>query len=166
MSERKVLPQYWDDEVKVFHPLFEKVLNKTIVDMGLDRELEVIHHWSTKGFSGIIDFAICNKRSKKVLLPIEVKKSVVDLKALGRRQARGYLEALGKFQGSDYYLATNLEHIELFRDSPDRVLTMAQLLNLSKSYVGELRTSNFESFTQKVQDSLEQVLEVVRANDG
>ena len=108
MSEKRYLPQYWDDEVRVFHPLFEEVLNQTLTNMGLDEELEVIHHWSTKGFSGIIDFAICNKKSKKVLLPIEVKKTVVDLKALGRRQARGYLGALGMFRGSDYYLATNL----------------------------------------------------------
>lgn len=166
MSEKRYLPQYWDDEVRVFHPLFEEVLNQTLTKMGLDEELEVIHHWSTKGFSGIIDFAICNKKSKKVLLPIEVKKTVVDLKALGRRQARGYLGALGMFRGSDYYLATNLEHIELFRDSPNRVLTMAQLLNLSESYVGDLKTSDFEGFIETLQNSLKQVLEVVRGNDG
>jgi hypothetical protein len=166
VSEKRYLPQYWDDEVRVFHPLFQEVLNQTLSNMGLEEELEVVHHWSTKGFSGIIDFAVCNKKSKKVLLPIEVKKTVVDLKALGRRQARGYLDALGRFRGSDYYLATNLEHIELFRDSPNRVLTIAQLLNLSKSYVGDLKTSNFEAFIQNLQNSLMQVLEVVRGNDG
>lgn len=166
MHEKRLLPQYWDDEVKVFHPLFNDVLKHTLTKMGLDGELEVIHHWSTKGFSGIIDFAICNKKSKKVLLPIEVKKTVVDLKAVGRRQARGYLDALGMFRGSDYYLATNLEHIELFRDTSDRVLTMAQLLNLSKSYVGNLRTSEFDVFIENLQNSLTQVLGVVRGNDG
>ena len=166
MSENKYLPQYWDDEVKVFHPLLEKVLNDTLTTMGLDEELEVIHHWSTKGFSGIIDFAICNKKSKKVLLPIEVKKTVIDLKALGRKQARGYLGALGMYRGSDYYLATNLEHVELFRDTPNRVLTMAQLLNLSESYVGDLTTSDYEVFIDKLQNSVKQVLEVVRGNDG
>jgi len=166
MNEDRYLPQYWDDEVRVFHPFFEEALNQTLSDMGLDNELEVIHHWSTKGFSGIIDFAICNKKSKKVLLPIEVKKTVVDLKALGRRQARGYLGALGMFRGSDYYLATNLEHIELFRDTPNRVLTMAQLLNLSESYVGDLKTSDLEIFIESLQKSLKQALEVVRGNDG
>lgn len=166
MTKKRYLPQYWDDEVRVFHPLFEEVLNHTLTNMGLDEELEVIHHWSTKGFSGIIDFAICNKKSKKVLLPIEVKKTVVDLKALGRRQARGYLGSLGMFRGSDYYLATNLEHIELFKDTPNRVLTMAQLLNLSESYVGDLKTSDFEGFIVALQNSLKQVLEVVRGNDG
>lgn len=166
MNEKRYLPQYWDDEVRVFHPLFEEVLNQTLTNMGLDGELEVIHHWSTKGFAGIIDFAICNKKSKKVLLPIEVKKTVVDLKSLGRRQARGYLGALGMFRGSDYYLATNLEHIELFKDTPDRVLTMAQLLNLSESYVGDLKSSEFDNFVETLQNSLKQVLEVVRGNDG
>ncbi len=166
MGEKRYLPQYWEDEVRVFHPLFEEVLNQTLTNMGLDEELEVIHHWSTKGFSGIIDFAICNKKSKKVLLPIEVKKTVVDLKAVGRRQARGYLGELGMFRGSDYYLATNLEHIELFRDTPNRVLTMAQLLNLSESYVGDLKNSDFEGFIENLQNSLKQVLEVVRGNDG
>jgi hypothetical protein len=166
MSKKGSLPQYWDDEVRVFHPLFEEVLNQTLTIMGLDEELEVVHHWSTKGFSGIIDFAICNKKSKKVLLPIEVKKTVLDLKSLGRRQARGYLDALGIFRGSDYYLATNLEHIELFRDTPSRVLTMAQLLNLSESYVGDLKTSDYEKFIENLQNSLRQVLEVIRGNDG
>jgi hypothetical protein len=166
MSKKKYLPQYWDDEVRVFHPLFEDALNQTLSNMGLDDELEVIHHWSTKGFSGIIDFAICNKKSKKVLLPIEVKKTVVDLKAIGRKQARGYLESLGLFRGSDYYLATNLEYVELFRDTPNRVLTMAQLLNLSGSFVGDLKTSDYEGFIETLQNSLEQVLEAVRGNDG
>jgi|GEM_PF-2152706 len=166
MTKKGYLPQYWDDEVRVFHPLFEEVLNHTLTDMGLDEELEVIHHWSTKGFIGIIDFAICNKKSKKVLLPIEVKKTVVDLKAIGRRQARGYLGSLGMFRGSDYYLATNLEHVELFRDTPNRVLTMAQLLNLSHSHVGDLKTSDFEAFIVALQNSLKQVLDVVRGNDG
>ena len=166
MIRKIYLPQYWDDEVKVFHPLFEEVLNQTLSDMGLAEELEVIHHWSTKGFSGIIDFAICNKKSKKVLLPIEVKKTVVDLKSIGRKQARGYLAELGKFRGSDYYLATNLEHVELFRDTPNRVLTIAQLLNLSKSYVGDLKIADSADFILNLQDSLKQVLQVVRANDG
>ena len=166
MSEKKNLPQYWDDEVRVFHPLFEDALNHTLSNMGLEDELEVIHHWTTKGFSGIIDFAICNKKSKKVLLPIEVKKTVIDLKAIGRKQARGYLETLGIFRGSDYYLATNLEHVELFKDTPNRVLTMAQLLNMPGSYVGDLKTSDYEAFIETLQNSLEQVLEAVRGNDG
>ncbi len=166
MAKKRVLPKYDDDEVKVFHPLFEEALNRTLATMKLTDELEVIHHWSVKGFPGIIDFTICNKKSKKVLLPIEVKKTVGDLRALGRRQARSYLESLGMFRGSDYYLATNLEHVELFRDTPNRVLTMAQLLNLSGSYVGNLKTSDFEEFIETLQGSLIQVLEVVRGNDG
>ncbi len=166
MRKERYLPQYWDDEVRVFHPFFEEVLNSTLSKMGLHEELEIVHHWTVKGFSGIIDFAICNKKSKKVLLPIEVKKTVVDLKALGRRQARGYLEALGIYRGSDYYLATNLEHIELFRDTPNRVLTMAQLLNLSESYVGDLKSSDFDNFRKSLEKSLRQVLELVRGNDG
>ena len=166
MSDKRYLPQYWDDEVRVFHPLFEEVLNETLVKMGLVDELEVIHHWTTRGFSGIIDFVICNKKSKKVLLPIEVKKTVVDLKAQGRRQARGYLADLGLYRGSDYYLATNLEHVELFRDAPNRVLTIAQLLNLSGSYVGDLKTSDFDEFRETLQNSLVEVLEVVKGNDG
>ena len=166
MGNQRKLPQYRDDEVRVFHPLFAEVLNRTLLEMGLQDELEVVHHWTTKGFSGIIDFAICNKKSKKVLLPIEVKKSVLDLKALGRRQARGYLTALGMYRGSDYYVATNLEYVELFRDSETRVLTMAQLLKLDRSYIGELRDSDFDDFNEKLQSSLRQVLEVVRGNDG
>lgn len=165
MSESK-LPKYSDDEVRVFHPIFEMVLQKAISQMGLNDELEVVHHWSTRGFSGIIDFAICNKKSKKVLLPIEVKKTVLDLKALGRRQARGYSENLGMFRGSDYYLATNLEHVELFRSTPNRVLTIAQLLDLADSYVGDLKTAQYEEFLLSLQKSITQVLEVVRSNDG
>ena len=162
----KTLPQYWDDEVREFHPFFENVMNEAIRELGLNEELEVVHHWTTKGFSGIIDFAICNKKSRKVLLPIEVKKSVNDLRAMGRRQCRGYLDALGAYRGSDYYLATNLEHVELFKDSPNRTLTLAQMLSLKNAHVGELKTSDFSDFAQGLRLALIEVLQVVRANDG
>jgi N-6 DNA Methylase len=166
VSSNKTLPQYRDDEVKVFHPLFADVLAKALDEMNLSDELEIVHHWTTKGFSGIIDFAVCNRKSKKVLLPIEVKKTVVDLKALGRRQARGYLSSLGIHRGSDFYVATNLEHVELFKDSATRVLTMAQLLKLDKSYVGNLRETGFDIFSERLKESLKQILGVVRGNDG
>jgi predicted RNA methylase len=162
----KALPQYWDDEVRGFHPYFEKYLNEVLTEMGLDKDLELIHHWTTKGFSGIIDFAICNRASKKVFLAIEVKKTPLDLKAIGRKQARGYLEDLGSFRGSDYYLATNLEFVELFRDTPERKLTIAQLLNLPTTYVGNLKKDKFEDFTENLKLSLKAVLSTVKANDG
>lgn len=160
------LPQYSDDEVRVFHPFFELAINEVISELELGDELEVIHHWTTRGFSGIIDFAICNKASMKVLLPIEVKKTPEDLISIGRKQSRGYLESLGIFRGSDYYLATNLESVELFRESSDRVLTVAQLLNLSLSNVGNLQLDSKEVFFSKLKASLRQVLETVKANDG
>ena len=160
------LPQYPDDEVKIFHPFFGECLKNVLLSVGLEDELEVVHHWTAKGFPGIIDFAICNKTSKKVLLPIEIKKTKEDLKSMGRQQARGYSESLGLFRGSDFYLATNLEHVELFKTAPDRVLTQAQLLRLSNSYVGNLANSPYSEFSQNLEIALVEVMNVVRANDG
>ena len=162
----QVLPQYPDDEVRIFHPFFEKCIKSVIHNLGLNEELEVVHHWTTRGFPGIIDFAICNKNSRKVLLPIEVKKTISDLKLIGRQQARGYSEALGPFRGSDYYLATNLEVTELFRTSSDRVLTQAQLLGLSNPFVGRLSNSIFDDFYEKLERTLTEVMNLVSANDG
>jgi N-6 DNA Methylase len=162
----KSLPQYWDDEVRVFHPYFEEYLQEVLEEMKLENDLEVIHHWTTKGFSGIIDFVIRNKASKKIFLAIEVKKTPLDLKAIGRKQARGYLETLGSFRGSDYYLATNLEFVELFRDTPERKLTIAQLLSLPTTYVGNLKKDDYDLFTANLKESLKVVLSTVKANDG
>ena len=160
------LPQYSDDEVRDFHPFFAAAMENVLIEMGLNSDLKLIHHWSTKGFAGIIDFAIVNKKSNKVLLPIEIKKSLSDLRTLGRAQARGYLSSLGMYRGSDYYLASNLECVEIFRDSPERVLTIAQLLETENSVVGELSTASFDEFTKNLQSSLTEVLNIVRANDG
>ena len=166
MKTASRLPQYSDDEVRVFHPFFETCLRGVIQELGLEEELEVVHHWTKPGFPGIIDFAICNRRSTKVLLPIEVKKTPIDLRAMGRQQARGYSESLGVHQGSDFYVATNLEFVELFKSAPDRVLTIAQLLELSSGYVGELSSASYAAFFENLRTALLEVMGIVHGNDG
>lgn len=160
------LPRYTDDEVRVFHPLFESALVDVISELGLSDELEVKHHWSTRGFSGIIDFVVLNRHSNKVLLPIEIKKTPVDLFTQGRRQCRGYLENLGSFRGSDFYLTSNLEFVELFKDSPERRLTEAQKVHLELGSIGQFAESSYEGFVADLKESLKEVLGIVSGNDG
>jgi len=166
MSESIRLPGYSDDEVGVFHPLFATALEVALSELELQDTLEIVHHWRKPNFRGIIDFAIVNRQSQKVLLPIEVKKTANDLKAIGRQQARGYLENLGTSKGSDYYMASNLETNELFKFSVDRPLTVAQLLKIDGLEVGNFETSTPAEFFRRLILALKTVLGTVRANDG
>jgi len=166
MSEPIRLPSYSDDEVRVFHPFFASALEVALFELELQDTLEVVHHWRSPYLRGIIDFAIVNRQSKKVLLPIEIKKTAIDLKAIGRKQARGYLENLGPSKGSDYYMASNLETNELFKFSVDRPLTVAQLLKIDGLEVGNFEASTPTEFFRRLILALKTVLGAVRANDG
>lgn len=166
MSEMVYLPDYSDDEVEVFHRFFEVALKIAISEMQLENTLEVVHHWRRPKFRGIIDFAVVNKQTKKVLLPIEIKKTVIDLKAIGRQQARGYSENLGFSKGSDYYMTSNLESNELFKFSVDRPLTVSQLLKIEGLEVGIFKSADPAEFYNKLVLALKIVLATVRANDG
>lgn len=160
------LPTYKDDEVKVFHPFFETELRAAIGEQQLESELEVVHHWTTSTFPGIIDFVIRNTKSKKILLPIELKKTPADLRSLGRAQARRYLENLGIHRGSNFYCASNLEEVELFLVTKDRVLTVAQMLSLRNGSVGIFTRDEASQFKGRLRAALAEVLDLVAGNDG
>ncbi len=166
MPEFESLPDYSDDEVEVFHPAFKKALEAAISAMDLRDILEIVHHWRKPKFGGIIDFAVVNRQTQKVLLPIEIKKTVIDLRAIGRQQARGYSENLGRSKGSDFYMVSNLECNELFKFSVDRPLTVAQLLKIDGLEVGDFESAEPDDFYRKLVHALKIVLATVRANDG
>lgn len=157
---------YTSDEVKDFHPFFELCLSNVLKAKNLEDELEIVHHWTVSGFSGIVDFVIRNRKSKKILLPIEIKKTPSDLKALGRKQARGYWNDLGDFRGSDFYMATNLEIIELFRNDKNRPLTLAQLVQTDKTNIGLLSHTPRQIFQELLEEGLSECIDLLSGNDG
>lgn len=166
LSERIRVPRYIDDEVRVFHPYFETAMAKALHDAGIEKEIELVHHWSKRGFSGIIDFVLLNPSSNKILLAMELKKTPTDLVRQGRRQARNYLENLGTSRGSDFYLASNLEKVELFKHTMERPITSSQLVKTNYSHVGSLDSSNAEVFYENLVKALTEVLELIEGNDG
>jgi methylase of polypeptide subunit release factors len=160
------LPKYDSDEVRVFHPFFDHCLNNALRQLGFESDLEVVHHWTVPPFTGIVDFVVRNRTSKKILLPIELKKTPMDLTALGRKQARGYWNDLGNYRGSDFYMASNLEKVELFRNTPERRLTLSQLVETQFGRVGDLYSSKSEDFAEQLSHALAECLTLVTGNDG
>ena len=63
MSIVKSLPQYEDDEVKVFHPICEKALNQALKNLGLDNDYEVKHHETIGSLEA--DFVVLRKNTGK-----------------------------------------------------------------------------------------------------
>lgn len=71
---------YVDSEVKIFHPLCEDALNQALKNLSLNSEYEVLHHQYTGTLE--MDYVVRNRRTKKYLCVIEVKRTLLMCKVL------------------------------------------------------------------------------------
>ena len=89
------LPKYTDDEVKVFHPLFEFSFKPIFLDNKFFFEnYELVHHRKINNGT-IPDYIFQNKKNKKSVLICEIKRtrSAVFNYAFNE-QVKGYAETL------------------------------------------------------------------------
>tara|TARA_R110001592_G_scaffold193454_1_gene440629 strand:- start:1819 stop:4452 length:2634 start_codon:yes stop_codon:yes gene_type:complete len=158
------LPKTTSDEVRVFHPYFHEATECALKSLSLDTEYEVLHHFTTS--SGIVDFVIINKLSKKVLIPFEIKRTTMSTRSSGRRQARDYYNNLGGTMSSKYYCSSNLELFEVFKDSDSRKETHTQQVFLENENVGSFTTDSSLVFFNKLIIALTEVIEIAINDNG
>ncbi|EOK5708670.1 BpuSI family type II restriction endonuclease [Vibrio parahaemolyticus] len=110
--------KYSDSEVTRFHPAFESIAKSSLSELGLETELEWVHH-DTTASGGIPDYVLRYKSSNKWLLVVEIKKtkSAVLSSTQYRRQVYSYVsENKHRFRSKApfLYCLTNLEVTQLF----------------------------------------------------
>ena len=154
------VPDYNDDEVRVFHPLYQNVFSSLIVDnkVLLDN-YELIHH--PKLPTGRIpDFILRNKYTKKTVLISELKRTKSDVFNYNfTQQVYGYAQDLKDNMEKNFYLLTNIELINLFKYDEKRQNALNQLLKNSPIKVAEFNSSDLDSLQKKLRTSLENILD-------
>ncbi|WP_288412168.1 BpuSI family type II restriction endonuclease [uncultured Acinetobacter sp.] len=156
------LPTYLDHENAVFHPVFEYAMKEALKFKKLDH-IEVRKQYPSP--TGPIDLVLFNAISKKVILPIEIKRTQSNVRGGGRRQARDYWQNLGKECETPFYCVSNLELTELFRFESTRPKTSAQQVKLENPISGDLtKITDLRLFYNDLIGNISEVLDIVIGN--
>lgn len=108
-----IVISYSDDEVKVFHSHFERLIKDFMSSKGLDKKYKVLHH--PPGVTGSIpDFVITEKTSGKWVFVIEMKRTPNTVRSIRTwDQARNYTINNKSIHWSishkPFFLVTNFE---------------------------------------------------------
>ena len=156
------LPKYTDDEVKVFHPVFEFSFKSIFLDNKFFFEnYELVHHRKINNGT-IPDYIFQNKKNKKSVLICEIKRtrSAVFNYAFNE-QVKGYAETLKNEMEKPFYILTNLEIINLYRYSDKRDTVIHQLIKPSPIKVAEFSKESFNNFTKKLETELKSIINLV-----
>jgi len=156
---RPSLPSYTSPENSTFHPVFKWAMKEALTAKGLTEIISIRGQYPSP--TGPIDFVLLDNSTKKVILPIEIKRTQSDVRGQGRRQARDYWTNLGTNCQTLFYYVTNLELTELFRHDTARPRTSAQRLQLDTSIAGELGTTPEDDFYLGLIRCLQKVLDIV-----
>ena len=161
---KKRLPTYQDDEVKFFHPFFEKSLRDLLIDnKDLFTSYELVHH-PTISDGKIPDFLLRNKKNKKTLLICELKrtKSAVDNYNFVK-QVRGYADTLmeDNLLEKPYYILSNLERTNFYKYKNKESRTIHHLLDTSPIIVGNFSDYSYEEFQKRHKLSIQGILQEV-----
>ena len=165
MIIKKTLPRYSDDEVTVFHPLFERACIEAIDDLGLSSEIKVEHH---KSFGGLtVDFAIERIVTSRVVLLVEIKRTPSAVKSTrNRHQALSYRKEADSISETPYYVLTNLEITELFKYDPHRPRPSSQIISESPFYAGLMSASCFGDFYNNLIAIIKRIIDITLGDAG
>lgn len=139
---RPNLPKRFEPENTHFHPPVRYAVEAALVNLGLTNKYVVKAQYPSP--TGPIDLVIFNVFTNKVALPIEVKRSQMDVRGGGRRQSRDYWQNLSSNRESPFYCVTNIEITEIFRFDEMRARTDAQQLSLASDYTTDLHVNSEE----------------------
>lgn len=144
---------YSDDEVARFHPEFEDAANDALRRLGLDGDLEWVHHVRTPGSSIIPDFVLRKRIGGQWLLAFELKRRPEAVFSTRYQiQAKGYAETNQHLYGPTapkYYAISNLEITILSALNGHRPPRECQLLDgtyESGSFYRDARSDHRERF--------------------
>lgn len=140
---RPHLPKPYEPENSHFHPPVKFAVEAAIDNLDLKHKYIVKSQFPSP--TGPIDLVIYNTHSSKVALPIEVKRSKMDVRGGGRRQARDYWQNLSTNRETKFYCVTNIEISEIFRFDERRPRTDSQQLAVSNEYEVDLNSDKESS---------------------
>ena len=155
---------YSDDEVTSFHPEFEGVANTALAAVGLDHELEWIHHARTPANLLIPDFVLRRRANAQWLLAVELKRSrEAVLSTRNQFQAKAYAESnqhLYSPTAPRYFVISNLEVTLLHALNDDRP---PQECRLQGGYLesGDFHTTPVASQKRRFLQNIRYIIEVV-----
>lgn len=140
---------YSDSEVKVFHPLCEKALNKALKELKLDKEYKVIHHQYTGALE--MDFVIQHITTGKYVCVVEVKRTPSDVHSTRYQfQAMSYVQQNAGQTEKPFYILTNLECAYSFRYDPTKTKTFQQVLKPGFETIGKFEIDSETIFEEKL----------------
>lgn len=152
------LPDYHDDEVKVFHPICECALQAALEQLGLDREFEVRHHEMIGTLEA--DFALMRKSTKKYVLFVEVKRTAAAVSSTRYRiQAQSYVQEARTAVEKPYYAITNLEVLDLFKYDASRLSVAQQIIEPSPLRIGTF-ADDPGAFMRSLVHAFEQIISI------
>lgn len=158
------LPQYEDDEVRVFHPICEKALNSALTNLGLENDYEVKHHETIGSLEA--DFVLIRKNTGKYVLFIEVKRKPAAVSSTRYRiQAQSYVQEAQSSVELPYYAITNLEVLDIFKYDSARSSVTQQIIEPSPVRVGDFSDDPTKFFNNLVV-TFEQMINIVINDQG
>ncbi len=159
------LPQYTDDEVKCFHPVFEACAIKAIANMGLEKTIRVMHHRSFNGIT--VDFSIERIQTSKIVLLVEIKRTQSAVESTRyRHQALSYRKEADHMSETNYYILTNLEKTELFRYDQGKSRVSSQLIHGSPFIAGSFNQKDRDLFIVNLTKQIEIILNIAITDQG
>lgn len=166
---RPNLPSYSDDEVKDFHPAFEYAANNALKLVTGGCDIKVVHHRLINGIT--VDFAFERKSTGKIILLAEIKRTASDTQSTRtRNQARTYFLEAKPHTEAPYYLTSNLEIIDLFKNDNARPQVSSQIIKgsplQSGTLTGDLSTSDENDFYTNLENNIAKALTHALSNIG
>lgn len=142
---------YSDSEVRRFHPICEKALNRAIKYLKMDSQYEVIHHQYTGSLE--MDFVIKNKSTGKYACVVEVKRTPADVNsARYQYQAMSYVQMNSGITEKPFYIITNLEYAYLLRYDPSKEKVFQQILKPGLCKIALFKDTTEEEFIDLLTD--------------
>ena len=117
-----------DMEVASFHPVCARALQEALVMLRLDANYQIEHHRYVGSLE--MDLVISNKKTRKILCVIEVKRTIPAVySSRYQYQAMNYVQSLRDSEKeTNYYILTNLECSCLFLYTTQRQNVYDQLI--------------------------------------
>ena len=154
------IPKYSDSENEVFHPVFNYALECALTSKGLSSEIEVARQFKAPG-GGLVDLVLLRKKTGKVVLPIELKRTISSVRGIGRRQARDYQLNLTAQSENRFYCVSNLELTELFLSDPLRPTTISQQIKIDSSQAVRLEKNQDQYLLPSLIKVVEEIIDIV-----
>ena len=154
------IPKYSDSENEVFHPVFHYALECALTSKGLSSEIEVARQFKAPG-GGLVDLVLLRKKTGKVVLPIELKRTISSVRGIGRRQARDYQLNLTAQSENRFYCVSNLELTELFLSDPLRPTTISQQIKIDSSQAVRLEKNQDQYLLPSLIKVVEEIIDIV-----